>query len=492
MHRVLYFVSSPATDAVATTGAALESVARSVSPATARSVQVQYETSVPRLLAKLRSHAASGLIIDARGDLRSVEECAALQLLRALFDDDEIGGPIGREQTWVVVSPDERGVRVGFEAGRCRVAGSIAVRSDEDGFREIWQRIEQLVIRKQSGKVALCLAGGGIEGLLYELGALRALSYFLPDMSIGDVDILCGVSAGAILGSFLANGLTPYEIARGLQLGEGKLDRIHKHELFDPNLRMLAGRSLRVAWDALRGKHSLLSAAFRIPPAGLFAGDSLLQYLERQLNKPGMTDDFSRLKSQLLIGATDLDTAEHVVFGGPGRKDVPISHAVRASAALTPFYAPMKIDGRDYVDGGFTRTTNMRAAVQAGATLVILIDPLVPLYSEQPGYVSGKGAVFTAMQGLKTLIHARFDKAARTLREMYPHVSFHLFQPDGQLMKAMSGSPMKYFYRASIEELAFRDTLREIRMRRFDALARDFRRHGIRFVDPDAQLARVA
>ena len=111
MHRVLYFVSSPATDAVATTGAALESVARSVSPATARSVQVQYETSVPRLLAKLRSHSASGLIIDARGDLRSVEECAALNLLRALFDDDEIGGPIGREQTWVVVSPDERGDR---------------------------------------------------------------------------------------------------------------------------------------------------------------------------------------------------------------------------------------------------------------------------------------------------------------------------------------------------------------------------------------------
>lgn len=491
MHRVLYFVSSPTLGAVAATEVALKAAALSSSPSS-RGIQVQYETSVPRLLAKLRGHGVDALFIDTRGDLRATDEGAAVSLLRALFHDDEVGGPIGREQTWVVVNPDERGVAIGFEAGKARVAGTLAVAVDEAGWGEVWSEIEESATKQRAGKVALCLAGGGIEGLLYELGALRALSYFLPDMSIGDVDILCGVSAGAILGSFLANGLTPYEIARGMQLGEGRLDRIHKHELFDPNLKMLAGRSIRVAWDALRGKHSLLSAAFRIPPAGLFSGDNLLAYLERQLGKPGMTDDFERLRTELLVGATDLDTAEHVIFGSQGRKDVPISSAVRASTALTPFYAPMKINGRDYVDGGFTRTTNMRAAVQAGASLVILIDPLVPLYSEQPGYVSSKGAVFTAMQGLKTLIHARFDKAARTLREMYPHVSFHLFQPDGQLMKAMSGSPMKYFYRASIEELAFRDTLREIRMRRFDALSRDFRRHGIRFVDPDAQLAKVA
>lgn len=507
MYRVLYFVSSPAMGAVAATESALEaardrlasrpsSSSPSLSPSpdhpSPEPIQLQFETSVPRLLAKLRGHAFDALVIDSRGELRSHDEGAAMGLLRTLFHDDEVGGPIAREQTWVVVGPDDRGVAIGFEAGRSRVAGTLAAKDDAPGWEEIWKRIEETTARKRAGKVALCLAGGGIEGLLYELGALRALSYFLPDMSIGDVDILCGISAGAILSGFLANGLTPYEIARGMQLGEGKLDKIHKHELFDPNFTALAGRSMRIAWDAIRGKHSILSAAFRIAPSGVFSGDNLLRYLERQLGKPGMTDRFDRLRQELLIGATDLDTGEHVVFGSPEHMNVPISAAARASSALTPFYSPMRIDGRDYVDGGFTRTTNMRAAVQAGATLVILIDPLVPLYSEQPGYVASKGAVFTAMQGLKTLIHARFDKAARTLREMYPHVSFHLFQPDGQLMKAMSGSPMKYFYRASIEELAFRDTLREIRMRRFDALTRDFRRHGIRFVDPDAQLAKVA
>jgi hypothetical protein len=118
--------------------------------------------------------------------------------------------------------------------------------------------------------------------------------------------------------------------------------------------------------------------------------------------------------------------------------------------------------------------------------MVLLFDPLIPVFSERAGFVKSKGALFSAAQGLKALINSRFDKAVNTLREMYPHVSFHLFQPDGSTMKVMSGSPMKYFYRPGIEELSFRETVRDIRGRRFETLVRDFRRHGIRFGDPDA------
>jgi hypothetical protein len=49
----------------------------------------------------------------------------------------------------------------------------------------------------------------------------------------------------------------------------------------------------------------------------------------------------------------------------------------------------------------------------------------------------------------------------------------------------MAGSPMKYFYREEIEEIAYRETMREIRTRRARQLARDFERHDIRFRDPD-------
>jgi predicted acylesterase/phospholipase RssA len=274
-----------------------------------------------------------------------------------------------------------------------------------------------------------------------------------------------------------------------MERGDGKLDRIYRRDIFDLNIRDFLRRCGSTTLDVLRAKHTPSSAMAHLVPSGVFAGERLREYLERQFAKPGMTDSFAELQRPLYIGATDQDTAEHVIFGAGDLRDVPISLAVRASVGLTPFYAPQKIGDRYYADGGFTRTTNMRVAVQAGATMVILIDPLIPVYSEQPGYVQAKGALFSAAQGLKALINSRFDKAVNTLREMYPQVTFHLFQPDGATMKAMSGSPMKYFYRPGIEELSFRETVRDIRGRRFEVLARDFARHGIRFVDPDVRRA---
>jgi NTE family protein len=488
MNQAFYFVSSPATHAVRAADAALEALTRRVIPQRL-GLKFHVESSAPRLLAKLRSRAADALVIDARGESGAIEESPALCLLDELFGNDNISGPIGREQIWLVVNPDERGARLAFEAGRFRILGAIARAQPDSVFVEVVDRVGQSLARQSHGKIALCLAGGGIEGLFYELGALRALSYFLPDISLCDVDIHCGISAGAILASFMASGLGPREIARGMERGEGKLDRIYRRDIFDLNVKDFLGRCGTTAWDVMRAKHTPASAVGGLVPSGVFAGERLRAYLARQFAKPGMTDSFRDLRRPLYVGATDQDTAEHVIFGSEGFTDVPISLAVRASVALTPFYAPQKIKGRYYCDGGFTRTTNMRVAVQAGATMVILIDPLIPVYSEQAGFVQRKGGLFCAAQGLKALIASRFDKAVSTLREMYPQVTFHLFQPDGATMKAMSGSPIKYFYRPGIEELSFRETLRDIRGRRFEGLARDFARHRIRFADPDSRRA---
>jgi predicted acylesterase/phospholipase RssA len=486
MNHAFYFVSAPAPHTVRAVDTALEALTRRALPQRL-GLRFHVESSLPRLLAKLRSRAADALVIDARGEVGPVDQSPALRLLGELFGSDNISGPIGREQIWLVVDPSERGTAIAFEAGRRRILGAIAAADTDNVLAQVVEQVGETLARLTRGKIALCLAGGGIEGLFYELGALRALSYFLPDISLCDLDIHCGISAGAILASFLASGLGPREIARGMERGEGKLDRIYKSDIFDLNVKELVRRCGTTVWEVLKARHTPSSAAARLIPSGVFAGERLRAYLARQFAKPGMTDSFAELRRPLFIGATDQDTTEHVVFGSPGMMDVPISTAVRASAGLVPFYAPQKIKGRYYVDGGFTRTTNMRVAVQAGATMVVLIDPLIPVYSEQAGFVQDKGALFSAAQGLKALINSRFDKAASTLREMYPQVSFHLFQPDGATMKAMSGSPIKYFYRPGIEELSFRETVRDIRGRRFEAISRDFARHGIRFVDPDAR-----
>ena len=97
-----------------------------------------------------------------------------------------------------------------------------------------------------------------------------------------------------------------------------------------------------------------------------------------------------------------------------------------------------------------------------------------------------RGAIYSAMQGLKSLINGRFDKAVPTLRAMYPQVAFHLFQPGPDTRRVMAGSPMKYFAREELVEMAMRETVRDVRSSRFGQLARDFERHGVEFSDPEA------
>jgi NTE family protein len=486
MDHVLYFVADPSRAALTAARDGLDRVGRRVSALRRQKVRLAFEQSAARTLAKLRSGGIDALVIDARGEPGGVEESSALSLLRGLFGEHDLPRVLGQDRAWLVVDGGSHGTALAFEAGRLHLGGVIAAHDVAgDPYEPIWERILSSTAYGRGGKVALCLAGGGTEGLFYELGVLRALERFLPGFHMKDVDILCGISAGSILGGLLANGVGPDQIGAALRGDDERFDPIRRSDLFDPNLGELWRRAPKLSWDVVRGKRTPLSALFRLPPSGVFAGARLRAWLERQFHKPGMIDRFEDLPHRLFIGATDQDSSEHVVFGAPGAPRVPVHVAIRASVALTPFYAPERIDGRYYIDGGFTRTTNMRVAVQEGATLVILVDPMVPVATREPGHVAARGAIYGAMQGLKSLINGRFDKAVPTLRAMYPQVAFHLFQPGPDTRRVMAGSPMKYFYREEISEMAYRETLREIRAHRFAQLARDFERHGIVFEDPE-------
>ena len=491
MEHVVYFVVGASDDDVRATTLALERTAKEVSPMLAREVRFYVENAVPRALAKLRLHGADVMVIDARQEEGAIEEGESMTLLRALFSEHELAGPVSRARTWLVTRPDDRGAQLAFASGRSRIAGTVPLESDATQWKEAWRYLERTLRSRHGGKTAICLAGGGIEGGFYEIGILRALQYFMPEFSLQNVDIICGISVGSIIGSFLANGLSPDDIMHGMKLGEGKLDRLRRMDAFDPNVGELMRRVGRSAIQLVRHPSSPLQAALQAVPSGAFAGNALRRYLARQMQKPGMVDRFQELPREFYIGATDQDTAEHVVFGTEGWDDMPIHLAVRASAALTPFYAPQRINGRYYMDGAFTRTTNVRVAVERGATTVILIDPLVPIASERSGYVASKGAIMGSMQALKSMIHGRFGQAAEQLRARFPHVSLHLFQPDGAALRLMAGSPMKFFYRTEIEDITYRETIRAIRRNRLSALQRDFGRHGILFADPDTNLGSI-
>ena len=70
------------------------------------------------------------------------------------------------------------------------------------------------------------------------------------------------------------------------------------------------------------------------------------------------------------------------MFGAEDWDDVPISTAVRASSALPMVYTPVKVKDRELIDGGIVSTTNLDIAVEAGAKLIVVVNPIVPYVND--------------------------------------------------------------------------------------------------------------
>jgi NTE family protein len=99
--------------------------------------------------------------------------------------------------------------------------------------------------------------------------------------------------------------------------------------------------------------------------ARFLRGDALARYVNSQVNG-------SRSRAMPLplgIVATDLHSGEGILFR---RGDVGL--AVRASSAVPSVFQPVRISGRDYVDGGLVAPVPVRYARQMGAEVVIAVD----------------------------------------------------------------------------------------------------------------------
>lgn len=161
-----------------------------------------------------------------------------------------------------------------------------------------------MAARNQSlSKIGLALAGGGPEGAIYEIGALRALDEALDGIDFTDLPIYVGVSAGALVGACLANRLSPSQLARAVvsRLPYG----IHARTFFTPMLKEYVRRGLMAPrlvleavwdyvthWDAILQSFSRLSGAV---PVALFANEPIREYLQAIFRTEGCTGSNSPL-----------------------------------------------------------------------------------------------------------------------------------------------------------------------------------------------------
>lgn len=346
-------------------------------------------------------------------------------------------------------------------------------------------------------RIGLALAGGGPVGAVYEIAALCALQDALDGVDFSGLDVYVGVSSGAFIASMLANGFTPADLREILIETASEEHAIDPDVFLSPAMAELAQRAaslprlaLETVWHGLRnplgGRNHLLAQAGRALPTGVFDNQRLARFLERAFKGGGRSNDFRRLRASLRLVATELDSSEAVEFGAPGHDRVPISRAVQASAALPVLYPPVRIGGRDYVDGALRKTLHASVALREGAGLVFCINPIVPFDARlaarhghpRRGKLADAGLPAVLSQAFRALIHSRMQVGMAAYRNQYKGADVLLFEPRRDDPEMFFTNVFAYSTRHRVFEHAYRSTLRDLAARRRE-LAPQLARHGV-------------
>jgi predicted acylesterase/phospholipase RssA len=349
--------------------------------------------------------------------------------------------------------------------------------------------------------VGLALAGGVVEGGFYEVGVLCALADSIDGLDLNALDVYVGVSAGAIIGSLLANGVTPRTLSRAIleQSGDSSLD-LRPDVIFTPAWREYLDRVRRIPGVVGRTAQRLVSGALGgtsgfglltelgpLVPTGIFDGRGLEAFLRRAFSGAGRTNDFRDLAAKLRIVAVHLDTSDVKVFGGLETAHVPISRAVQASSALPGLFSPVTIDGEQYIDGVARRTMNASLGLREGARLMLCINPIVPVKFERraaPRDGAGRrtlhdyGLWAVLSQTFRTMVQSRMAVGFRDYEHSYPGSDLVLIEPAMEDNSLFFSNIFSFSNRRGVTEHAYQSTRRWL-LEEADRLEPVFARHGL-------------
>ncbi|MET0554772.1 MAG: patatin-like phospholipase family protein [Vicinamibacteria bacterium] len=336
-------------------------------------------------------------------------------------------------------------------------------------------------------------AGGGVTGAVYEIGALRALEEVLG-RSVLDFDLYVGVSGGAFVASLLANGISPVEMYDEVVMHGSRPFGVSAAPVFSLGLGDLLTRASRAPrilsdafWTAMTGEGRNLAdlglSLFELLPAGLLDTTGMQRYLEQLFRMRGRGDSWRDLERELYIVAVDLDDGQAVAFGEDGHRDVPVSRAVQASIALPGLYRPVRIGGRDYVDGGVKKTAHINLAIRHHADLVVCINPIVPIRNDTRngplgGHLSEKGVTYVLDQALRIMLHGRMQYGLERYELEHPDVDILLIEPERDDPQMFSFNIMRMSARRLVAENGYRSVVDSF-AKNGPAWARMLKRHGI-------------
>lgn len=213
----------------------------------------------------------------------------------------------------------------------------------------------------QPRRVGLALSGGAAKAFAH-IGVLRVLE----EAGI-TVDAIAGTSMGAVVGGLYAIGYSPAmleDVATGQNWEALFTDGLERGDL-PIELKLLDEPDL-VSLPVRSGRVEL--------PLGLVAGQRISQLFARLTWPAYGARDFRRLPIPFVAVASDLETGEAV-----GLHRGVIAEAMRASISLPSIFAPVRLDGRTFIDGGVSRNLPAQDVVELGADIVICSDVTEPL-----------------------------------------------------------------------------------------------------------------
>jgi NTE family protein len=240
-----------------------------------------------------------------------------------------------------------------------------------------------------SPRRAFVFGGGGVLGFAWIIGALTALDHELgvrPDAA----DLMIGTSAGAVTAGILSCGVT--------------VDSIRRHQLGmplpeDPPISWNYDRdsggsrpprpgwrpgSPRLVWGGIRNPTAVspIVALSGLLPAGRGTLEPIQQMIEATAAAAGLVEEWPTRRTWIV--ATDYVSGRRVVFGRPGAPRTSLSSAVGASCAIPAWYAPVRISGRRYIDGGTTSNASVDLVDPDEYDEVYVLAPMAALEPDNP------------------------------------------------------------------------------------------------------------
>ena len=348
------------------------------------------------------------------------------------------------------------------------------------------------------GKTGLAIAGGGPVGAIYELGTLRALDESINGLRLHELDVYVGVSSGALIAGGLANRIPTAELCRIFLNKDYASLKFQPENFLQPAYREYFERATKlpgILTETLLGQirhpgRSLVSQLFselgKVIPSGVFKNEALHDFLEEAFKLTGNGNSFDDLDCQLYVVAVDLDSGTAVRFGSESHRDVSISRAVQASAALPGLYPPVEINGHFYVDGALRRTLHASVALEEGVDFLIGVNPLVPFDAGVQGQddeISDQklrqgGLPLILSQTFRAMIQSRMEAGFKKYYSEHPAADLVLMEPNRDDEKVFFTNIFSYADRKALCEHSYQAARKDL-LARADVLHPILARRGM-------------